>query len=120
MNKENKIDIDLLKKALTGNVSSSIKLLKNVPEAKEMLEDYYKKNESKILSDIDKEQIKKIEYYKKIKENEEKDKKDKIDELEEIRLKLLDEVKYAYREINERGVELEEIQSKYEKINEEN
>ena len=53
-----------------------------------MLENYYKKNESKILSDIDKEQIKKIEYYKKIKEGEEKDKKDKIDESEQIRLKL--------------------------------
>ena len=41
---ENKLDIDLLKKALSGNVSSSIKLLNNVPEAKDMLEDYYKKN----------------------------------------------------------------------------
>ena len=38
---ENKLDVDLLKKALTGNVSSSIKLLKNVPEAKDLLEDYY-------------------------------------------------------------------------------
>ena len=33
---ENKFDIELLKKALTGNVSSSMKLLKNVPEAKDI------------------------------------------------------------------------------------
>ena len=62
---ENKLDVDLLKKALTGNVSASIKLLKNVPEAKNILEDYYKKNESKLLEDIDREHIKKIEYFNK-------------------------------------------------------
>ena len=59
------------------------------------LEDYYKKNGSKILMDIDREHQKKIEYFNKKIEHEEKDKKNKIIELEEIEDKLrkyLDEV----------------------------
>ena len=119
---ENKFDIELLKKALTGNVSSSMKLLKNVPEAKDLLEDYYKKNGSKILMDIDREETKKLEYYKNKKLNEmktiESEYEDVIDKLRGEMDVLSKERIDKFNTISSLEYDLNILKDEHNKINE--
>ena len=119
---ENKFDIELLKKALTGNVSSSMKLLKNVPEAKDLLEDYYKKNGSKILMDIDREETNKLEYYKNKKLNEmktiESEYEDVIDKLRGEMDVLSKERIDKFNTISSLEYDLDILKDEHNKINE--
>ena len=84
----NTIDLEMVKKALSGNAREAQKLITYMPESKALVENYLLMNESKILDDIDNkhseklkqidyEQTKKLEYYKAKQEHEEKQNKRK-------------------------------------------
>ena len=52
---ENKIDLNIVKRALEGNPSQAQKLITYNPSIKPLLENYYKSHESGFLRDIENE-----------------------------------------------------------------
>ena len=113
---DNTIDLDIVRKALTGSYRDANKLLKYIPESKGLIEDYYKEYGSKLLVDLDAEYVKKIEYYDKKREYDESKRKSALAEMEHKEEYLRNRIDDVERDLREKSNQLYEINDNYNEL----